>query len=422
MPDVKSSSGPNIDNLRRLVALRYIVIAGQALALFGASRVSDWAIQVVPVALTLVVFALVNLLTHIRLRHTPTVTNPELFGQLLVDVAALTAVLYFTGGSANPFVSLYLLPLIVAATLLPPAFTWSMAALTAACYTALMFFNMPLTPHHAGADNIFGMHILGMWFTFVLSAGLIAHFAVRMARSLRERDRLLAAAREESLRNERIVALGTLAAGAAHELGTPLNTMALVAEELASCCAEDPAAAGGISELSLQIANCKRIITELLASAGRARSETGSVRPVTAFFEDITAKWRLLRPSADLQLRWAGDLSQARILAEPTLSQAIVNLLNNAADVSARECAVELLVRRDLNTVVIEICDRGPGLTPDAMRSAGQLFFTTKSPAHGLGLGLFLANATIDRFGGTMRLCNRDGGGACTRVVLPLME
>lgn len=414
---------PNIDNLRRLVALRYIVIAGQALALFVANGISGWAVQVAPVSFILVVFTLLNLLTHVRLRCAPAVTNLELFTQLLADVAALTAVLYFTGGSANPFVSLYLLPLVVAATLLPPAYTWSMAGLTVACYTVLMFFySVPVAPHHAAPDKMFGMHILGMWFTFVLSAGLIAHFAVKMAHSLRERDRLLAAAREESLRNERIVALGTLAAGAAHELGTPLNTMALVVEELANCCHDNAAAAGGVSELNLQIANCKSIITELLASAGSARSEAGSARPVAAFLEDITAKWRLLRPSVALESHWIGDLARARIVAEATLSQAVINLLNNAADASPDEHAIELFARREIETVVIEICDRGPGLTSEAMRYAGQPFFTTKPSKQGLGLGLFLANATIERFGGTVRLCNRDGGGACTRVVLPLME
>lgn len=425
MLDTKPSSSLNIDNLRRVIALRYIVIVGQIVALIAASEIAAWPIRAAPVLFVLGVLALLNLFTQIRLRHLPMVSSLELFAQLLADVTALTLVLYFTGGSTNPFVSLYLLPLVVAATLLPAVYTWSMAAMTVTSYTGLMFYYVPLAQHHAQPGNIFGMHILGMWFTFVLSAGLIAHFAVRMARSLGERDRLLASAREEALRNERIVALGTLAAGAAHELGTPLNTMALVAEELMHCCKGNSTAANGVVELNAQIANCKHIISGLLASAGQTRSEGGSIRSLAAFLEDITAKWQLMRPSAALQSRRIGDLSQARILVEPTLSQAFINLLNNAADVSPREATVELQAEygtEKTRVIVIEICDRGPGLTAEVMRYAGQPFFTTKSSTNGLGLALFLANATIERWGGTIRLCNRNGGGACTRVTLPLVE
>lgn len=410
----------SIDNLRRVIALRYIVIIGQIVALVAASRVAAWPIQVAPVLFVLGMLALLNLFTQTRLRHLPMVSNFQLFAQLLADVAALTLVLYFTGGSANPFVSLYLLPLVVAATLLPAVYTWSMATGAVTAYTVLMFYHVPLAPHHAPPDNIFGVHILGMWFTFVLSAGLISHFAVRMARSLGERDRLLASAREEALRNERIVALGTIAAGAAHELGTPLNTMALLAEELTHCCEGNSTAANGVAELNAQIGNCKHIISGLLASAGQTRSEGGSIRSLVAYLEDLTAKWRLMRPPAALQSRFIGDLSAAHILSEPTLNQAFINLLNNAADASPQAQAVELEARREADVAIVEICDRGPGLTPEAMRSAGEPFFTTKSSAAGLGLGLFLSHAAVERFGGSVQLLNRDGGGACAHVRLPL--
>jgi two-component system sensor histidine kinase RegB len=316
-------------------------------------------------------------------------------------------------------VSLYLIPVVVAAAVLPAGYTWLMAALTVGCYTLLMWIRDPHPVHHHGDEASFiDFHLTGMWLTFAVSAGLIALFVARMARSLRERDQRLAAAREESLRNERIVALGTMAAGAAHELGTPLNTLTLLVDELERNTAGSPGAGEDLGEMRRQLANCKRIITELLASAGHARGEGGSPQPVDGFLKEVVSKWEMMRPSARFEFRWESDGPAPRILAEQTLSQAVINLLNNAADASPDRIEIEGRCVED--EFVIEVRDHGPGLTPEVLSQAGQPFFTTKAPGKGFGLGLFLANATIERFGGSVRLFNREGGGACTEVRIPL--
>src|SRR5262249_9207442 len=145
-------------------------------------------------------------------------------------------VLYFVGGSTSPFVSLYLLPLTVAANLLTRRHTWALTLFTAVCYSMLLMWYVPFEAQERHSDeqsHHFGFHVLGMWVIFIVSAGLVAHYVSSLAQSLRERDRQLARAREEVLRNERIVALGTLGAGAAHELGTPLATMSVLAEDMA---------------------------------------------------------------------------------------------------------------------------------------------------------------------------------------------
>ena len=167
-----------------------------------------------------------------RLRRKLPVSSVEFFAQLMVDVFALTALLYFSGGSTNPFISLYLLPLTIAAAALPWAYTWVMAAITISCYTLLLFYYVPLPHDHEEHNSEFNLHVSGMWLAFVLSTVLIAWFVVKMGISIRERDKDLASAREQALRNEQLIALGTLAAGAAHELGTPLATMAIVSGEL----------------------------------------------------------------------------------------------------------------------------------------------------------------------------------------------
>jgi len=405
-------------NLRRLFALRNIAIAGQTLTVLGVHYGLGLGLPLLPLCFLISAQALLNLLTWWRLQGAPSVTERELFVQLLLDVSALTALLYFTGGSTNPFVLLYLLPLTLTAAALPWVYAWAMVGVTVACYTLLMFAYVPL-PHGYGMHGSdFDLHVMGMWLGFVLSAGLIAYFAVRMASTLRERDHVLATMREKELRNERIVALGTLAAGAAHELGTPLSTMAVVVNELAHEAGDAPARAAPLQILKEQIGRCKAILSTLTASAGPMRAESGRCLTLDGYLGEIIEQWRAMRPTVSAKTHWQGPRPVLQIVAEHTLSQAIINILNNAADASPE--SVEIQGRWDAQQLELEICDRGPGLTPMAVEQAGEPFFSTKGPDEGLGLGLFLAHATIQRFGGMVRLSNREGGGACAHLVLPL--
>jgi two-component system sensor histidine kinase RegB len=335
---------------------------------------------------------------------------------LCADVALLTAALYFTGGATNPFVSLYLLPLIIAATVLPARHTWMMAGMTIAAYSALMFWYQPLGADHAHHSSEFGLHVLGMWFNFLVSAGLIAFFVARMAASIRARDRLLAAARERTLRDEQMVTLGTFAAGAAHELGTPLSTIAVVAKELER---DFEGHAGFQADLALlrgQVEQCKRILTDLVGRTGRARAEGARPRSLDDLVQEAVERWQLLRPESRLRVSYSGTGPMPRLVLEETVTQALVNLLNNAADASPDEIEIECVWSAE--SVMLDIRDRGPGVTVEALNLAGRVAFSDKQ-GRGLGLGLLLANATIERLGGSVTLANRQGGGGCTQVRLP---
>lgn len=405
-------------NLRRLIMLRNIALAGQFLAVWVASAFLGMALPLRPLITIIAAMAVVNLLTWWRTRRAWPVRDNELFAQLVLDVAALSALLYFSGGSTNPFVIFYLLPLALAAAALPAVYVWALAAVMVACDSLLAFFYVPLPDSHAPSEKDFALHVLGMWLGFVLSAALIAWFAVRMAETRRSRDRLLAQMREDELRNERIVALGTLAAGAAHELGTPLSTMAVLAGEMEQDAGATPAARENLRVLRAQIDRCKSILSTLSASAGQSRAEGGGRMPLEDYLEDIVNQWQIMRRGVSVWHRFDGSRPPPEIVAEQTLSQAIVNILNNAADASPD--SVEVVGRWNERELTLEICDRGQGLTPEAARGAGQLFFSTKAPGQGLGLGLFLAHAALRRLGGSIRLYNRDGGGVCTRLELPL--
>jgi two-component system sensor histidine kinase RegB len=243
-----------------------------------------------------------------------------------------------------------------------------------------------------------------------------------MGISIRERDKDLALAREQALRNEQIIALGTLAAGAAHELGTPLATMAVVTGELQHEYAQNSEFQNNVRILRDQISHCKRTLTQLLADAGQARAEDVSGQAVDSFLRQVLDKWQLMRPSVKFTYHASGVEPPPQILNTQLLSQSILNLLNNAADASLKHIEVE--VKWNHSELHLQILDYGEGLSGEAVQRAGQAFFTTKPRGQGFGIGLFLANANIERFGGSVRLMNREGqdGGACTEVILPLIR
>ena len=425
-------------HLRRLFLLRCVAILAQLLTLILVYRLLSHDFAWLPMLGAVGFLVLVNALTWWRLSLDFPVGNLELFLQLSIDVLILTVLLYFGGGSTNPFVSLYLLPLVIAAAALPRRHTWGMAALTLACYSLLMVWHIPLPNAHAQHNAVmmqemdhsqhdmdatpsndsaaspfedaFNTHVLGMWLGFVISAGVVAFFAVDMARAVRIRDAQLIRIREDTLRNERIVALGTQAAGAAHELGTPLSTMAVVIGEMRNDCTS-PEQSDNLAILDEQVRNCKRILDSLLTHA----QESSSVLPVATFIRNVLDEWQLLRPTVAYRFHADGTSHSPNLSAEPALRSALLNLLNNAADASPDE--MEIKLRWDANHITLEIHDQGPGLTSEVAARAGSAFFTTKQ--EGRGLGLFLANATIERMGGTVRLFNRTEGGATTEVVLP---
>lgn len=424
--------------LQRLIALRAIAVFAQCATLALVHYFLEMELLWLPMLMCIAVLATLNLLSWLRLRSDYPVSNIELFAQLCLDVSALSVLLYYAGGSTNPFVSLYLLPLVIAAATLPQRYTWAMALITTACYTVLMRYYQALPSAHAAGeehdmaamvghdhtmmqhampqDDAFNMHVIGMWLGFVISAAVVAYFVVKMASAVRERDEKLARAREETLRNERIVALGMQAASAAHEMGTPLSTLAVVIGELQHETDALPEWRESLTLLDGQVRNCKRILDKLLANAQDAAP--ASPQSLEQFMVETLNEWQLLRPTIQHHYHSSGTQPAPQLRIDPSLRAALLNLLNNAADASPDK--IDIHVRWNDEYFTLEIQDHGQGLTPEAAANAGSAFFTTKK--EGRGLGLFLANATIEQLGGKVRLLNREGGGATTEVRLPLKE
>ena len=445
-------------HLRRLFWLRSVAIVAQCTTLFLLYQLVSPELSWLPMLGSITFLAVLNVLSWWRLTLDYPVSSTELLLQLVCDVGVLTVLLYYGGGSTNPFVSLYLLPLVIAAATLPRLHTWAMAMLTLSCYSILMFWYVPLPalsghthhttqtqaaptleniaapsdyclthpddPHPASihstptlpnaGNEAFNTHIIGMWLGFVISVLVVAYFVVEMARAVRERDAQLNRVREATLRNERIVALGMQAAGAAHELGTPLSTLAVVIGELRHETDALPEWRNSLTLLDGQVRVCRNILDKLLTNA--QDNANPPAQALDQFLADTLNEWQLLRPTAQYKYRSTATQTAPLLHIDPALRAALMNLLNNAADASP--LGIEINAQWDSARFTLEILDHGPGISTSNAANIGTAFFTTKE--NGRGLGFFLANATLEKMGGAVRLFNREGGGATTEVTFPL--
>ncbi len=412
-----SDGADHLANLRRVISARWVVLAITFLLVTGTPPLLDIPLPQTPLLAIVALGAVFNGLMTRRLHQASAITPQELLSQLLFDIAALSALVFFSGGAANPLVSLLLPPVAIAALTLPlgGVITTGLFAMTA--YSLLMVVYIPLPMIDAGRAT--RLHLTGMWLTFAISAVIIGWFVVRMTALIRERDTQLAEAREQALRHERIIALGTLAAGAAHELGTPLATMAVIAGELAHDQSLSPLARQDISTLRQQILTCKEIITGLSRRAGAERLEAIATIPADQWLKKVRQRWHSLRPRAQSTFVILGNTECPDLIADPTLEQAVINLLNNAANAAQNsDSSIDLSLDWNASDMFIEIRDTGPGFPAAILELAGKAAL----PPHagGSGIGLMLTRAAVERLNGKLELTNPPKGGAVARLILPI--
>lgn len=406
-----------LQNLQGLSLIRGLALVGQALALAYFSLIKPIDLPVVAISLVLSIYGAITAATWVRSKKPVPIVDNEFFIHLLVDIMFFSALLYLSGGASNPFISYYLIPISIAAITLPRRLTVATALPALLCYSWLLNNHItvqalaPMADAHGSHSSAGNLHILGMWANFVISAVIITYVISRMAQTLRLQQQRIAEQREHQLRDEQLLAIGTLAAGTAHELGTPLNTMKIISDELVASQSQPNAE---LSLLQSQIELCKTTLRRLLTTAEQSQSSQLQPQLLTHYFSSLIERWQLMRPSLKASIQMAEHYQSASF--HPTIEQSILNLLNNAADVSPEK--VEVDIDWDDKQAQISIRDYGAGLQAEDIDHLGQAFVTNKRD--GLGLGLFLSQATLTRFGGKVSLQNAPSGGTVTQIVLPL--
>lgn len=404
-------------NMELVIQLRWLAVFGQVLTItvvhygFGIALPWGWLL-VAPLALS--VLNLVSLPFVVRRRS---VTDGELFISLGADAAALTWLLYFSGGTANPFFALFLMQIVLAAVLLRRRYVWLFVFATSAILLLLTLFNRPM-PLPEGADERLGLLVLGSLVNFILIAVLLAAFVSRTIHNVRARDAWAAQSRQQAAEQEHIVRMGLLASGAAHELGTPLASLSVILgdwQRLAPVQA-DAELRADVGQMQAEVERCKTIVTNILMAAGAARGQAPSITSLSSFLTQVIDEWHE-RGAAQMQVTLQGPSPRdPRIIADPAMKQVLTALIDNAAEAGAR--TVVLAAVADGEGLILTFTDDGPGIAQDILSRLGQPYQSTKGRA-GAGLGLFLLVNVMRTLGGTVQAANLPTGGACIRLDLP---
>lgn len=336
----------------------------------------------------------------------------QLLLHLAFETQLLTGLLFFTGGATNPFIFYFLVLLVVSAYSLPVNYLWLISLLSVVDYSLLTQWFQPLASHQMHAlsgSSLFDLHLAGMWLTFVISALIVITFIPLLLKAQQQQEKEIQHLREQQLKSEQLIGIATLAAGTAHEMGTPLMTMHMILDDIAQ--QEDhPLTAHDLNILREQVAQCRKSLQQL-ANAGRSAYQIGQ-HEAYPWLSGLLHRWRLSHPNA----LWVDDgiACAAIIPASPLLDQALLNLLDNAAE--AGQNPISLHSYLDKGQWHLNIIQ--PDKTAASNIQHSSLFSSQKE--HGMGIGLYLSNASVEQFGGTVMLQALANGGSQCRISLPL--
>ena len=406
--------GPRIV-LMWILRLRWLAVIGQLAATVAAVFLGLNAS--LPAVVTVVAITAVSNLGLWYWQRGRSIPTWLILAVLLVDMALLTGLLFLTGGAENPFSVLYLVHVAMAVTTLGGLWTWIVVGAAAVLYGSLLAVDpVPLSP-----DGHLPMYVrhAGSWASLVLIAGLIAYFSGRVNRSLRWREMHINALREKNARNEKLSTLTTLAAGAAHELGTPLATIALVAHELELAIAKMPGTEELAEDAKLIRTECDRCRFILDRMRVDVASDPRSGR--TELDELLAHLAAHLRDEERARLSTVGPLNGYAIGAPcPAIEQSLTVMIRNAMDADPAGNPVKLVISPGYDTIVFDVIDQGMGMTPDVLKRVGEPFFTTKEAGRGMGLGLFLVRLVADNYKGRFTIASRPKQGTQSTLELPI--
>ena len=400
--------------LQTLVLIRWVAVAGQALTLLLVYYGLDFRFALGAALAVVGISALLNLGVFLLFPASTRLSDRQAAGYLVFDLLQLAALLYLTGGLENPFSLLMLVPVTISATILSRASTVTIGLLGVGLLSALAFVHAPLPWSDSGL-NLPLLYQFGAWTALVLGTGFMAVYASQVAAEARRMSDALAATQMALAREQQLSALGGLAAAAAHELGTPLGTIAVVAKELSREIPPDSPHAEDVGLIASQAQRCREILARL--SIRPEREEGGdafSFLPLSGLVEAAAAPYGRTGIAVGVALRTAG--AQPVVARSPEIIHGLGNLIENAVDFAGSR--VELGIAWSDEEVSVEILDDGPGINVDILSALGEPY-TTSRPGDGMGLGVFIAKTLLEHTGASVRFGNRPGGGARVAIVWP---
>ncbi len=387
-------------NVHWLIRLRWGALLGTVVLLMAAAVVLRLEVAIVPVAAILFAQAASNVaLSQFN------ASESMLPWVMVLDIALFTALLWCTGGPSNPFNFLYLVYIALAAIILTTRWAWMLTALALLGYGVL--FLVGDTTHHM---HMMRAHLQGMWVAFLVAAFFIVYFVQRINLTLAAKESELEAIRNREERRNRLASLATLAAGAAHELSTPLSTIAVISNDLATIGPD--AAREDARAIRVLVEQCHRILSHMAHQGGESRGESHVPVPIETLVADATAG---IAPSDRLQIRLPPNVTV--VAPRLALTQALGNVIKNAMQASTGVVTVDWQTDR-LSSAFLVI-DAGSGMNAATLAQVGEPFFTTKRNGDGTGLGVFLARAILEQLDGRLEIDSTLGKGTHVHLWIP---
>lgn len=408
------------DTLLQLTYIRTVILFGLGMTVIFAIYGLQADLNVWLIGLSFLFLTLLNLMTYSRLHSPWPVTEPEFFSQLLAEMLLYAAVLYQMGGATNPFIFLLLIPLIIAAATLSRGYVWVVSVSVVLIYSLLLSHYQPLIifsdKHHQRVLQLFDIHVLGMWLNFLLTVLVVTYFIVRMRHAMQAQQQQLEIERERRIQDQQLLSLATMAAGTAHELGTPLNTMTVLLEEMEHDYADQPELIEDLQLLKQQSILCGERLRQLAQNV-QQESANQLWLPATELMDEVLEQWQVQRPELQaMSYQVLGHAPTPELCSTISLKQSLLNLLNNATDANPE--GIRITLDWTDQHCILQIHDQGPGISLEQSQHLGKPFVTTKGK--GLGIGLFLTATTLARYDGDVRLYNHPDGGTLTEVTLPV--
>ena len=395
--------------LDTLVRLRWLAIIGQTTAVLGIYFGLGFALPLWSCLAVIALSAWLNVALRLRFHMTQRLDPDRAAWLLAFDIGELAVLLYLTGGLQNPFAFLFLAPVLLSATALPPRFTLMLGAFAAACASVLLFAHYPLPWSNEDVPQFPPVYMLGVWLSLLLAIGFIGVYAWQITEESRQLTDAIAATELVLAREQHLSQLDGLAAAAAHELGTPLSTIAVIAKELENAIAADSPHGDDVRLLREQATRCRDILAKLTELS--ANDAPFDRTPLSALIEEVVAPHRNFGVAIEVTAPpvRGGEPASAR---NPAILYVLGNLLENAVDFARSRVSVGTRWNEDI--VEVAIGDDGSGFAPEIMDRIGEPYLTSrrhdaKSDAEsaGLGLGLFIAKTLLERSGATLSFENR---------------